>query len=96
MADQMTPDEMRGRAHSLRVAADKAEESGLAVGDLEMRAFIENVRAGADVLDRLADVIEWAASVPQVEKYPTFAAGWEEAALHVLDLARGETEGTEV
>lgn len=45
--------EMRGRAEELRESAAIADESNL----VEHAA---NQRAGADALDRLADVIEWA------------------------------------
>lgn len=55
----------------------------------------EQVRRAEQAEARLADVIEWAASVSQEEEYPTFDAGWEEAALHVLDIARGEANERE-
>lgn len=73
MANQMTPDELRGAAKRVHVS----------------EPFY------AEACRRLADVIEWAASVSQEEEYPTFDAGWEEAALHVLDIARGETNERE-
>lgn len=45
----MSPEEMRGIAHSLRIAANSA-------CDPSLEAFAENVRAGADALDALAKV----------------------------------------
>ena len=80
----MNPDE-------LRAAADRA--TGIVTPGTEVRA--DDLRVVITAARRLADVIEWAASVPQAEKYPTFTAGWEEAALHVLQIARGETNERE-
>lgn len=79
MADQMTPAEMRAEA----------------VRHYHCLSSERDVDVLIDAARRLADVIEWAASVSQEEEYPTFDAGWEEAALHVLDIARGETNERE-
>lgn len=59
MADQMTPAEMRGKAHALRLAArPKPHADQTFPPDLELIAFREQVLAGADALDRLADMEE--------------------------------------
>ncbi len=56
MADQMTPAEMRDRANSLRLAVRPGMYEGQMVNP-GVIAFRKNVLAGADALDRLADLI---------------------------------------
>ncbi|WP_156759537.1 hypothetical protein [Microbacterium karelineae] len=51
---EMTHAEMRGKAHALRSAIDKAPPPA---DDLWLRAFVENVRAGADALERTAGAL---------------------------------------
>lgn len=63
VADQMTPDEMRGRAEELRESADIAEEARL-------WEHAANQRAGADALDRQADVSAW---IDRTLARPSFA-----------------------
>lgn len=75
----MSPDELRAAAEDVDNWTDPTG----------------NAHVAAQAARNLADVIEWAASVSQEEEYPTFDAGWEEAALHVLDIARGETNERE-
>lgn len=70
MDDQMTPAEMRARAHSLRAATDEAGRRGIDTRDLELVVFIRNVRAGADALDRLADGPRVITTEPEANALP--------------------------
>lgn len=82
----MTPAEMRGRAHSLCIAGHSA-------CDPSLEAFRLNVLAGADALDRLADVIEWALDEDKpVIDYESYAIAQGDA----LTVVRGETTDHEV
>ncbi|NHI16845.1 hypothetical protein [Microbacterium excoecariae] len=95
MADRVTPAEMRGRAHSLRNAAQDAEERGLPVGDLEMLAFVGNLRVGADALDRLADVIGHAEKWENRPPSSPYALGLKDAWRTILRIALGESTSNE-
>lgn len=80
----ISPDEMRGQAHSLRLAVEKA---GGVVGDPEMVALIGNVIAAADALERLADVVEYVEARDGVANYTVND--------RLLRIARGETNERE-
>lgn len=86
MADQMTPAEMRETAKRLRARVFVMERLGETADD---------ERAGADALDNLADVIEYAererARIHRVPAASMYAQGELDALTELACLARGET-----
>ena len=85
----MNPDEMRREANRLRLVADLNGARGW-----EHNA--ESCRRGADALDRLADVIEYAEPFAG-KQFAGFAAMWDAhpEMVEVVRIAHGETTNHE-
>lgn len=79
----MSPDEMRGRAHSLLVAINRA----LDVDEPELAAFRANALATIHAARRLADVIEYVEARDEVANYTVND--------RLLCIARGESNERE-
>ncbi|WP_221585573.1 hypothetical protein [Microbacterium sp. G2-8] len=79
----MTPAEIRGRAHSLRLAANSA-----GADDPSLDAFRENVLAGADALERMADVVEHAEKWAGLMPFTPYTSGIRSAWVGILRVIR--------